>query len=63
MLDAMKAPSEYPYINLFKIGGPPKTNILQPNEAIQIKYRKILSMIIIAYFLCSPQSECKGLSQ
>jgi hypothetical protein len=35
--DGIKTPPVYPDINLFMIGGPPNTKILQPIEIIQIK--------------------------
>ena len=35
--DGIKAPPEYPDINLFMIGGPPKIKKLHPMEVMQIK--------------------------
>ena len=35
--DGINAPSEYPNINFFTIGGPPKIKMLQPIEIIQMK--------------------------
>lgn len=61
--DGFKAPSEYTDINLFMIGGPPKTKILQATEIIQIRYRKILRMIMIAYILLAMRFEYKELTQ
>jgi hypothetical protein len=35
--DGIKAPPEYPDINLFMIGGPPNTKTLQHMEIMQIR--------------------------
>ena len=61
--DGIKAPSEYPDINRFIIGGPPNTRALQPIEIKQIKKRKSLSIIIVADLLYILQIEYKGLYQ
>ena len=49
--DGIKVPSEYPEINLVMTVGPPKTKPLQPMETTQIKYRKILKIVMVFYLL------------